>query len=66
MYGSTFDFIATRAAEYPVVMRRSQMHKAIRRVVVQHETGDPGCRWLLLNILATNRFLKGTAGKRAG
>ena len=60
MYGATFDFIAARAARYPVIMRRSQLHKTIRRALGPRETGDPGCRWLLLNTMETNRFLKGT------
>jgi hypothetical protein len=33
MYGATFDFIAARAARYPVIMRRSQLHKAIRKAL---------------------------------
>ncbi|MGA2934581.1 MAG: hypothetical protein ABSD81_05440 [Methanomicrobiales archaeon] len=60
MYGATFDFIAARAARYPVIMRRSQLHKAIRMALGPRETGDPGYRWLLLNTLETNRCLKGT------
>jgi hypothetical protein len=64
MYGATFDstfgFIAARAARYPVIMRRSQMRKAMVGAIGPRETGDPAFRWLLLNTLATNRFLKGT------
>jgi UDP-N-acetyl-D-mannosaminuronic acid transferase (WecB/TagA/CpsF family) len=33
MHGATFDFIAARAARYPVIMRRSQLHKAIRKAL---------------------------------
>jgi hypothetical protein len=68
MYGptidTTFGFIAARAARYPVIMRRSQMRKAVRRAIGPRETGDQALRWLLLNTRATNRFLKGT-GLRA-
>lgn len=60
MYGATFDFIAARAARYPVIMRRSQLHKAIRGALRPRKTEDPGRWWLLLNTLETNRFLKGT------
>jgi UDP-N-acetyl-D-mannosaminuronic acid transferase (WecB/TagA/CpsF family) len=59
MYGATFDFIAARAARYPVIMRRSQLSKAIRRALGPRETGDPAFRWLLLNTLETSRLLKG-------
>ena len=59
MYGATFDFIAARAARYPVIMRRSQLNKVIQRALGPRETGDPGFRWLLLNTMETNRFLKG-------
>jgi UDP-N-acetyl-D-mannosaminuronic acid transferase (WecB/TagA/CpsF family) len=60
MYGATFDFIAARAARYPVIMRRSQLHKTIRSALGPKKTGDTGCRWLLLNTMETNQFLKGT------
>ena len=60
MYGATFDFIAARAARYPVIMRRSQLHKAIRGALGPRESGNPAFRWLLLNTLETNQFLKGT------
>jgi hypothetical protein len=59
MYGATFDFIAARAARYPVIMRRSQLNKAIRMALGSRETGNPGFRWLLLNTMETNRLLKG-------
>jgi hypothetical protein len=60
MYGATFEFIAARAARYPVIMRRSQLHKAILGALEPRETGNPGFRWLLLNTLETNRVLKAT------
>jgi hypothetical protein len=59
MYGATFDFIAARAARYPVIMRRSQLNKAIVKALGSRETGNPGFRWLLLNTMETNRLLKG-------
>ena len=60
MYGATFDFIAARAARYPVIMRRSQLHRGIWRALGPRLTEDPGWRWLLLNTMETNQFLKGT------
>jgi hypothetical protein len=60
MYGATFEFIAARAARYPVIMRRSQVNKEILRVHGSPGTVDPGFQWLLLNTQRINRFLKGT------
>jgi hypothetical protein len=60
MYGATFDFIAARAARYPVTVKRTQVRTM--RKVFSHtvETGDPAIRWLLLNTQRTNRLLMGT------
>jgi hypothetical protein len=60
MYGATFEFIAARAARYPVIMRRSQLNKAIQSALRPREIGNPGFRWLLLNTMETNRVLMGT------
>ncbi|MDD1662796.1 MAG: hypothetical protein LUQ60_03505 [Methanomicrobiales archaeon] len=60
MYEATFEFIAARAARYPVIMRRSQLHKVIRRALLPRKTEVPGYRWLLLNTMETNQLLKGT------
>jgi hypothetical protein len=60
MYGATFDFIAARAARYPVIMRRSQVNKEILRVLRSPGTVDPSFQWLLLNSQRINQFLKGT------
>ena len=59
MYGATFDFIAARAARYPVIMRKSQLNKIVQKAIRPRETGNPGLRWLLLNTMETNRVLKG-------
>jgi hypothetical protein len=60
MHGATFEFIAARAAEYPVSVRRDQLRTIRRESTREPAAGDPGIRWLLLNTLATDRFLKGT------
>lgn len=57
-FDSTFGFIAARAARYPVVMRRSQLSKGIQGAIRSGEKGDSAFGWLLLNTLATNRFLR--------
>jgi hypothetical protein len=58
--GSTFGFIAERAARYPVVVRGSRLRTIVRSPARGLASEDPGIRWLLLNTLATNRLLKGT------
>jgi hypothetical protein len=62
---STFGFIAARAARYPVIVRRSQPRTIVKGSPCRPVAGDPGIRWLLLNTLATDRFLKGTGLERA-
>ena len=57
---ATFESIAERAARYPAVMRRGQLHRGIPGTTGHIQAGDPGLRWLLLNTYMTNRFLKGT------
>ena len=57
MPGATFDFIAARAAHYPVIMRRSQISKAIRRVIGPQKPRNPPGLWLRLNTQRINRIL---------
>jgi hypothetical protein len=57
---STFGFIAARAARVPVIVKNSQVRTIMRRSLRKPETGDPGIRWLIVNTLAMNRFLKET------
>jgi len=57
---TTFESIAERAACYPVVMRKGQLHRGLIRTPGPVAIGDPALRWLLLNTYATTRSLKGT------
>ena len=55
----TFGAIAARAAQYPVIVKSSQL-RIIRKEPVEPAAGDPGIRWLLLNTQQVNRFLEET------
>ena len=59
MQDTTFEFIAARAARYPVIVQESQVRTIVRRSGKPRE-GDPAIRWLLLNTQRTNRLLMGT------
>jgi hypothetical protein len=58
--GSTFGFIAARAACYPVIRKSAQLRPIRKELPCKPASGDPGIRWLLLNTERTNRSLKGT------
>jgi hypothetical protein len=60
MDGATFEFIAARAAEYPVIVKRNQLRIIRKGSNPLPAAGDPGIQWLLLNTQRVNRFLKGT------
>jgi hypothetical protein len=55
---STFGFIAARAAQYPVIVKSSQLRIIRKEPAREHEPADPGIQWLLLNTQRINRFLE--------
>ena len=58
---ATIGSVVARAALYPAVTKSSQARIVMKGSIREPVRGDPGIRWLLLNTMRTNRFMKGAA-----